>query len=443
MGDEFNLLKLRARARAVARRNSDGLWRFNPFRQIVWDEPTRPSPSLPRELSRSDDSIERGFDGEGNTERKPFTVANQIQRVFFGAWINVLLLCAPAGITLHAVLGDHVATFVVNMIALVPLNFMVDLSLREISLRLGNVLGGLLSTSTSNFVQLVSSIILLKSHQAKLIQTSLAGGILVNILFILGLSILCGGSARRCQYFTLEVAHTSANVLSLAATSILIPTASLLLSQTTEDYVVKQSRGASFVLMAVYASFLVYQFKTHSSLFKQESEKVPSSFRLSPSKDAIATGISRVGAEPALLRGSVIPALAFPVAIATFVGFSALLAVCVDFAVGSINSLSTQGNLSSTFIGLILLPIPNCEFTTTTYALDDTMNIVMTFTIVKCLQTALFVMPLSVLLGWGLGVNEVTLVFSGFEVVSLFAAVVLLNFLLTEGKVTWYDPIPY
>lgn len=148
MGDEFNLLKLRARARAVARRNSDGLWRFNPFRQIVWDEPTRPSPSLPRELSRSDDSIERGFDGEGNTERKPFTVANQIQRVFFGAWINVLLLCAPAGITLHAVLGDHVATFVVNMIALVPLNFMVDLSLREISLRLGNVLGGLLSTST-------------------------------------------------------------------------------------------------------------------------------------------------------------------------------------------------------------------------------------------------------------------------------------------------------
>lgn len=57
--------------------------------------------------------------------------------------------------------------------------------------------------------------------------------------------------------------------------------------------------------MAVYASFLVYQFKTHSSLFKQESEKVPSSFRLSPSKDAIATGISRVGAEPALLRGSV------------------------------------------------------------------------------------------------------------------------------------------
>ncbi|KAI0897569.1 hypothetical protein F4806DRAFT_406417 [Annulohypoxylon nitens] len=262
----------------------------------------------------------------------------------------------------------------------------------------------------------------------------------------------------------LRGAHTSANLLSLAATSLLIPTASLLLSQTTEIYVVKQSRGESFLLIAVYASYLVYQFKTHPSVFKEDCEKVPPNIKPLPSETGIARGLAEVGRAMSISMfqedGTIhnimderalgadddddeVPLLSFPVALATFAGFSALLAICVDFAVGSINALSTERSISSTFIGLILLPIPNCEFTTITYALDDKMNLVMTFTIVKCLQTALFVIPLSVLLGWGLGVNEVTLVFSGFEVVSLFAAVVLLNFLLTEGKVTWYGPIPY
>ncbi|KAK8127052.1 uncharacterized protein PG998_002811 [Apiospora kogelbergensis] len=66
------------------------------------------------------------------------------------------------------------------------------------------------------------------------------------------------------------------------------------------------------------------------------------------------------------------------------------------------------------------------------------MDNVMTFTIGKCLQTALLVTPLTVLVGWGMGVDGMTLVFGGFEIVSLFTTMILLNFLLGGlERVTW------
>jgi len=63
--------------------------------------------------------------------------------------------------------------------------------------------------------------------------TNLIGGILSSILLVLGFSIVFGGLNRIEQHYNLTAAHVSANLISLAATSLLIPTASLLLSQTT------------------------------------------------------------------------------------------------------------------------------------------------------------------------------------------------------------------
>ncbi|KAI4600686.1 hypothetical protein KJ359_012848 [Pestalotiopsis sp. 9143b] len=103
----------------------------------------------------------------------------------------------------------------------------------------------------------------------------------------------------------------------------------------------------------------------------------------------------------------------------------------------NIQALSQGANLSHTFIGLILLPIPNCDFSPIANAIEDQLDNTMSYTIGKCLQTALFITPLTVLIAWGMGVDEMTMVFDGFEIVSLFAAILLLNFLMEKGCVTW------
>jgi len=69
--------------------------------------------------------------------------------------------------------------------------------------------------------------------------------------------------------------------------------------------------------------------------------------------------------------------------------------------------------------------------------MKDKLCHTVTSTVGKSIQTALLVTPTIVLLAWCLGVDQVTLVFDGFEVVSLFATVLLLNFLIVDARVHW------
>lgn len=94
-------------------------------------------------------------------------------------------------------------------------------------------------TWRSNTVQIISSVFLLRNRQLDVLQTNLVGGILSSLLLVLGLSILSGGINRIEQYFDLTVAHLSANLMSLAATSLLIPTASHLLLQSTDIHLLR------------------------------------------------------------------------------------------------------------------------------------------------------------------------------------------------------------
>lgn len=321
----------------------------------------------------------------------------------------------------------------------------------------------------SNLVQLITCILLIANNQGTLVQLSVVGGILANLLLILGASIVAGGWNRRYQYFQKSVAHVSSNLLSLSATSLLVPTATSLLAQVTQEDLARQSRGAAVILIIVYVSYLFYQLKTHKDDFEEETQKVPTSRKL-PDGTVMRGFVAPAGViapvvfdgpenqrfagflqpsswvpEQKEAAGDDEPHLHFLVALFSFTATTVLLYFCVDFAVNSIDELTSKTMVSKTFVGLILLPLPNCDFSAVAAASVDKLDTAMICTIGKCLQTALLVTPVAVLVAWGVGVNNVTLVFDGFEVISLFAAVLLLNFMMTEGRVSWYvkdNPVP-
>jgi len=121
----------------------------------------------------------------------------------------------------------------------------------------------------------------------------------------------------------------------------------------------------------------------------------------------------------------------------TYLIVTTLTGFCTQFAVDSIDALSKKANLSKPFILLILLPLLNNDLTPIEHAIKDNMKQTMNFTIGKCLQTALFVTPVMMIIAWGVG-QDLSLYFDGFEVVSLFASVLLLNYLIIDGKFSWY-----
>lgn len=131
------------------------------------------------------------------------------------------------------------------------------------------------------------------------------------------------------------------------------------------------------------------------------------------------------------------------VAIMTLAISTAFVGICAEFMTSAINKISPpdgSGKLSRTFVGLILLPIVGNaaeHATAVTVAIKDKMDLAIGVAIGSSMQIALLVIPFVVVLGWILGNENMNLAFDGFQIAILFVAVLLVNYLIQDGKSNW------
>ena len=99
-------------------------------------------------------------------------------------YANVLLVFVPLGIIAGAAKWDSVATFILNFLAIVPLAGLLSFATEELSAKLGQTVGGLLNATFGNAVELIVSIVALREGQIRIVQASMLGSILSNILLV-------------------------------------------------------------------------------------------------------------------------------------------------------------------------------------------------------------------------------------------------------------------
>jgi Ca2+:H+ antiporter len=400
-------------------------------------------------------------------KHKPFTVRNQLGATIFNSWINILILAAPVGIALNYTNVSGIVVFAVNFIAIIPLAAMLSFATEEIALRVGETLGGLLNASFGNAVELIVAVIALTKGEVLIVQTSLIGSILSNLLLVMGMCFFFGGLRRTEQFFNVTVAQTAASLLALAVASIIVPTAFDLWSTTTEAPIAAISRGTAIIVLVVYGGYLYFQLKTHSEMFSEESKKVAMRPRKNALPDgALAKGLAKAGGVVAgpgrahilnrppndeLINQSAYeeqdddeeePQLHILVAWATLAGSTAIIGLCAEFMVDGISAITAGGHVSEEFVGLILLPIVGNaaeHATAVTVACKDKMDLAIGVAVGSSMQIALLVIPLMVVLGWILGNDDMTLSFDGFQVAVLFVAVLLVNVVTMDGKSHWAE----
>ena len=274
-------------------------------------------------------------------------------------------------------------------------------------------------------------------------QTSLIGSILSNLLLVMGMCFFFGGLEREEQHFNQTVAQTASSLLSLAVASLIIPTAfSDFTSDPDQSRITALSRGTSVLLLLVYGAYLYFQLKTHAELYNKPSEKVAkrshkiNEGELSMNMAQMGGALTSVGGGEAAQSkaqkvedtedGREEPALSVFTACFTLAAATALVGVCAEFMVSSIDSLTGPGsNLSKTFVGLILLPIVGNaaeHATAVTVACKDKMDLAIGVAVGSSMQIALFVLPLVVIIGWILNQPLMTLSFDGFQITVLFVA---------------------
>ena len=136
------------------------------------------------------------------------------------------------------------------------------------------------------------------------------------------------------------------------------------------------------------------------------------------------------------------PQLHFIVAVATLLISTVIIAFCAEYMVDGISAVTEGGKVSEEFVGLILLPIVGNaaeHATAVTVAIKDKMDLAIGVAVGSSMQVALFLIPLLVIIGWGMGIDNMTLSFDIFQVAVLFVAVLLVNYLIADGKSHWLE----
>ncbi|PYH49748.1 putative membrane bound cation transporter [Aspergillus saccharolyticus JOP 1030-1] len=193
------------------------------------------------------------------------------------SWVNVLLVFVPVGIAVEAAGLNSGLIFAMNAIAVIPLAGLLSHATECVASRLGDTVGALINVTFGNAVELIIFIIALVKNEIRIVQASLLGSILANLLLILGMAFLLGGLRFQEQIYNSTVTQMSACLLSLSVMSLLLPTAfhaSWSDSSNADKYTLKVSRGTSVVLLLVYALYILFQLKSHSYLYASTPQQI-------------------------------------------------------------------------------------------------------------------------------------------------------------------------
>lgn len=410
---------------------------------------TASSASISRDSAHrgSFSSVHSGFKSSEKKADRHITIKEGLSVIFLSSWVNVLLVFVPLGIASHFVWSPTV-TFIMNFLAIIPLAKLLGFATEDIALRTGEVIGGLLNASFGNAVELIISVIALTQNLVVVVQASMLGSILSNLLLVLGMCFWGGGYYHKTQHFNKTVAQTSASLLFISVASLLIPASfygsirsanSENSSDLTSD-ILNISRATAIILLVLYFSYLFFQLKTHNHLFLQVTQNgderrrssVPLQFQETNLENAQTPEEDEEEEEPQL------PAW---MSIALLLIVTAIVGVCAEFLVSAIEEVTKIWHISETFVGLILIPIVGNaaeHLTAVTCALKNKMDLALGVAVGSSMQIALLVTPLMVIIGWGLD-KDMSLFFNIYETAILFIAVIMVNYLIMDGESNWLE----
>ncbi|HEX8123882.1 MAG TPA: calcium/proton exchanger [Solirubrobacteraceae bacterium] len=351
-------------------------------------------------------------------------------RSFFlsgSGWPYLLVPFIPVAIVLDLQEAEATLIFAAAALGVIPTAALMGRSTEELAARTGPGIGGFLNVTFGNAPELIIAFFALEKGLQEVVKASIIGSILGNVLLVMGFAMLVGGLRRERQTFDRTAAMVQVIMLLLAAAALLLPSVFELVDggrlprvgEAEVNYsneLETMSAIVAVILLATYVLGLLFSLRTHRSLFNPPH----------------ADDDHADGAWP--IRRSVITLALAGVA----VGFMS------EILVGSLEEASHTFGLSEFFVGLIVVAIVGNaaeHWVAIYFAAKDKMDLSVNIAIGSSAQIALFVAPVLVLLSFAVGPHPMSLVFNGFELVGVFLAILVANFVVSEGESTWFEGV--
>ncbi|KAJ7474704.1 Sodium/calcium exchanger protein-domain-containing protein [Mycena latifolia] len=380
----------------------------------------------------------------------PPTYAASFKAVLRYSPLNVCLVFIPIAWAMHYTHQSATLIFVFCCLGIIPLAALLGLGTEQIALRTSHSVGGLLNATLGNIVEMIIAGIALKECKLELVQSSLLGGLLSNMLLVLGMAFIVGGFRFHSQEFQPMVAQLNSSLMTVSVISLIVPAAfheylGDRLDEGEEVPVLLQlSRGSAIILILIYIAYLFFQFYSHSHLFLS-TEKSPRSSLTSTRSDTFLPVHTSPSPSPSSEFGEIEhPKLNTPAALLVLVATTGLAYLTAEHLVAALEGLvAAHPGVSEKWLTLVVIPVVSNaaeHVTAVVVARKGKFDLAMSVAIGSCIQIALFVVPVLILVAWGMG-KPLTLLFDSLETLVLFLSVLLIKFAVEDGRAHWMSGV--
>jgi Ca2+:H+ antiporter len=325
-----------------------------------------------------------------------------------------LLVFVPTILGAQQVAAEsHTLLFVLSILAIVPLAALLSYATESVGAKTGDTVGGLLNATLGNLTELVIALSALRAGQYMLVKASIAGAIVTNTLFMLGMSFLLGGLKHHVQEYNRVSARLQASLLFLAAVALLVPSAVKQAdSSVVADFTNRLSVGLSLVLIGTYALGTLFSLKTHKEFF--------------------GSAAHGDGEEAVLPIG---------VALGTLAAVTLLIALVSEIFVESVQHAAETFGMTPAFVGFIVVALVGgaAEMASAfSGARRNRLDLSVSIALGSASQIALFVAPVLVLLSYVIGPSPMDLRFWPGAVIMMLIATLAASLVTAGGRSAWF-----
>lgn len=341
---------------------------------------------------------------------------SNIFRLIKSSALYLLVFFAPAALALELMHADSFIIFLFAAFALIPFARLIGDSTEHLAEHYGTTLGSLLNVTFGNAAEIIIGVVAISAGLIDLVKASITGSILGNILLVFGLSLVAGGFKNKEQFFNKENTGFQSSMLFLAIIGLAVPT---ILSSNVVDHAKIQilSDVLAFLLLAVYIFGIIFTFVTHRHLFepsKNEDEEKKQYPMWTKKKSFMLLVFSMV-----------------------------VVIIISEVLVHSVESAIKKFGFSELFIGAIVVGIVGnvAEHSSAIIlARKGKLDLSIGIAAGSGTQVALFVVPVLVIVGIIIG-RPFSLVFTIFELATVFLAAIILNLIAHDGKSNWFEGV--
>jgi len=407
-----------------------------------------------------------------DAQRTDYVFLTGMKELLRSGPLNLLLLCTPFAIISYFAGWPQPITFTLSLLSIAPFAERLGYVTEQLAMHTNETIGGLLNATFGNATELIISLSALNQGLYRVIQLSLLGSILSNLLLVMGCAFLAGGMRFKTQRFGTISGQINASLLMLSCMGLVFPAVLTISSEENIKDELTYSRITSLVLIVMYGCYLFFQLKTHRDAYEGGDEQAADTKSVKeartiqmPSRSSVDVEEARSPVLAGLMSGSELNDRAEDPSGGSgegegegvgeeeddededVLGFNysivwlAIITIFISFLSNAMVECieATAEKVSGFFLSAIVLPIVGNaaeHASAVIFAMRGKLDLSLGVAVGSSTQIALMVLPLLVIFGWFLD-RPMSLNFHPFETCSLVLSVVIATFAIASGQSNW------